>query len=63
MCDVLFRGGGKKTIYVFFPPKKPKMFAGREVVSARRTTARQAFWAFFAGSLLLNVSNGEEECA
>ncbi len=28
-CDVLFRGGGKKTLYVFFPPKKPKMFAGR----------------------------------
>jgi hypothetical protein len=28
-CDVLFRGGGKKNMMFFFPPEKPKMFAGR----------------------------------
>jgi hypothetical protein len=27
-CDDLFRGGGKKKLDVFFPPKKPKMFWG-----------------------------------
>jgi hypothetical protein len=32
MCNVFFRGGGKKKLDVFFPPKKPQMSAGREAV-------------------------------